>query len=791
MANDQDQIAALLQKLELLLKKQQDFNIEVNEIRRDVQILKNTEAVSHTEIHNEPLNQPDAEVVEKVTFDFHEQPNKEEPVESKTEPLQVPLEPSRPTVEKISKPKSKSDLEKFIGENLINKIGILITVIGVVIGAKYSIENNLISPLTRIILGYLMGLGLVGFGFKLKAKYENYSAVLLSGALAILYFITFAAYDLYALLPQFMAFSLMVLCTVFGVVASLNYNKQVIAHIGLVGAYGVPFLLSDNSGNTHVLFSYMTLINIGILVISLKKYWKALYYVSFIFTWLIYGAWSIFSREEADFYMAFSFLISFFLIFYGTFLAFKLVKSEQFKVGDIILILLNSFIFYGLGISLLYGYEDGESFLGLFTLSNALVHFVITLFIYKKKLADPKLFFLTSGFVLTFITIAIPVQLDGNWVTLIWAFEAALLFWIGRAKNVSFYEYLSYILALLSIFSLTMDWTETYVGYGYNEGTYTATPLLNTTLLTSLLCVVCYGFMTWIQHKYDIVKKTVASKVMSLGLPALLILTLYFSLYFEVEYYWNDAFEASKIEVTGSDSNGYPNYDYNLKDFGAIWTLFFTMLFVGLISFVNALKIKNKVLGIVALSSGLVVVLSFLASGLYTLSELRENYLTQELSEFYSIGKYNVYIRYVGFVFLAFLLYALRTLAQQDFMKIKYKIPFEILVHIALIWIASSELLNWMDLAGSEHSYKLGLSILWGLYALLLIALGIWKNKKYLRVGAIILFSFTLIKLFFYDISSLNTISKTIVFVSLGILLLIISFLYNKYKHIIADEPEK
>ena len=123
-------------------------------------------------------------------------------------------------------------------------------------------------------------------------------------------------------------------------------------------------------------------------------------------------------------------------------------------------------------------------------------------------------------------------------------------------------------------------------------------------------------------------------------------------------------------------------------------------------------------------------------------------------------------------------------------MKINYKVPFEIVMHISIIWISSSELLNWMDLSGSEQSYKLGLSILWGLYALLLIALGIWKKKKHLRIGAIILFSFTLIKLFFYDISSLNTISKTIVFVSLGVLLLIISFLYNKYKHIIADETE-
>ncbi|WP_205944086.1 DUF2339 domain-containing protein [Pedobacter sp. HDW13] len=64
------------------------------------------------------------------------------------------------------------------------------------------------------------------------------------------------------------------------------------------------------------------------------------------------------------------------------------------------------------------------------------------------------------------------------------------------------------------------------------------------------------------------------------------------------------------------------------------------------------------------------------------------------------------------------------------------------------------------------------------------------KNKKHLRIGAMVLFGITLIKLFVYDIAYLSTISKTIVFVSLGILLLIISFLYNKYKHLIIDDVE-
>jgi uncharacterized membrane protein len=112
---------------------------------------------------------------------------------------------------------------------------------------------------------------------------------------------------------------------------------------------------------------------------------------------------------------------------------------------------------------------------------------------------------------------------------------------------------------------------------------------------------------------------------------------------------------------------------------------------------------------------------------------------------------------------------------------------YDILLHLSAVWILSSELVNWMTIAGSTQSFKLGMSILWGTYALFVVVLGIWKKKKHLRIGAIVLFGATLLKLFFYDLSDLDTISKTILFVSLGTLLLIISFLYNKYTRMIDD----
>ena len=104
--------------------------------------------------------------------------------------------------------------------------------------------------------------------------------------------------------------------------------------------------------------------------------------------------------------------------------------------------------------------------------------------------------------------------------------------------------------------------------------------------------------------------------------------------------------------------------------------------------------------------------------------------------------------------------------------------------------ILSSELINILDLTHTSGSYKLALSILWGVFCLFLISMGLAQNKKFLRISAMVLFGITLLKLFFYDIAYLSTIAKTIVFVSLGVLLLIISFLYNKYKHLIIDDVE-
>ena len=323
MNENHENLDRLLEKLEALQKKQEMFSREIFHLRTEVSRLKSAEVRSSADVSNSESSEPEiAGTIEK-------------PVVHEPETTVVQIEESKPDVEMYPQPESSreehSSLEKFIGENLINKIGIGITVIGVSLGVKYTIDHDLISPLVRILLGYLAGIILLVVGLRLKSQYKNYSAVLVSGSTAIMYFITYAAFTFYSLIPQTVAFALMVAFTVYTVYTALQYDMQVIALIGQVGAYAIPFLLSNDPGQAVILLSYVAIINIGILVISIKKYWEPLYFAAFVITWLIYFSWyGSQNRYNRDYDLAFLFLAINFAIFYVAFMAYKVTKKEKF-----------------------------------------------------------------------------------------------------------------------------------------------------------------------------------------------------------------------------------------------------------------------------------------------------------------------------------------------------------------------------------------------------------------------------------------------------------------------------
>lgn len=776
MENNQ-KIDELIKRLEELSRKQEFFGREINNLRSEIQFLKLNQSSTQIKDHSE-ITEVKPEVSEQII-----------PI---SEPKILIEEPIIPKVEIPKKPKQPSDLEKIIGESWLNKIGILGIIIGVTILGKYSIDNNLISPLTRIILGYVMGIGLLGFAIKLKEKFESYSAVLVSGAMAIFYFITYFAYSFYGLIPQLVAFGLMVIFTVFTVFAALKYNRVVIAIIGLVGAYAVPFLLSNNSGNVNTLFTYISIINFGILVVSIKKYWKYLYYVSFAFTWIIYAFWyfdSYYLDEPKIKITGLVFSTIFFLMFYAVAITNRIIQKEKLVKPDIILLLLNSFIYFGLGYGIL---QEGNTaaYLGLFTLINALIHFAVGYIIRTKNITDQNLLYLVIGLVFTFITIAIPVQLNGNWVTLSWIALSVLLFWIGRTKKVVTYEKISYVIMFLSFVSLIHDWE--------SLDFHKIKPFLNISFLTSILVMLGFGYIVYLDRKkefYTSENQNRATSVMNITLPIILVLVSYFTFSIEINMYFENWFANTSFKGTMPENGHTANtmYNYNILSLKTITLIGYSVLFFAVLSFLNILKIKNKTLGVTAIIFTLISFVAAQTGGLYVLGELREAYIDRDLNKYYQIGFGNVLIRYLLFAIIAFAIYTLFKYIKQDFMQsLKKNLKFiaEFALYVSILCFLSNELITWLDLAGNKSVFKLGLSILWGVYALILIYIGIFKRRKYLRIAAIILFAITLLKLLFYDVAGMNTLSKIIVFISLGILLLIISFLYNKFKDKITEDEK-
>jgi len=763
----EDKLTQLISRLDQLMDRQDLLANQIRDLKKEVSVIESSEKSGIDETGKVDPQKPAKEL--------YTTPAKESP---RARAIKSSLE-SKPVEPKSGK--MSIDVEKFIGENLINKIGIAITIFGVGIGAKYAIDNQLISPLVRIISGYLIGAALFGFAIVLKTKYKNFSAVLMSGALSIVYFITFFAYDFYELMPQLLAFIIMVLITSLAIYSALSYSRQVIAHIGLVGAYAVPFLLSNETGNVVVLFSYMAIINIAILIVSFKKYWKPLFYSSLGFTWLIFYKWFETNYlDESYFLISLVFAIVFYIIFYLTFLAYKLIKSEAYEKEDIVLLLFNSFVFYGIGYLILSGNDSAKSFLGLFTALNGLVHFAISMLI-GRKLVDRNLYKMIIGLSLVFVTISILVQLDGQWVTLLWIGEAAVLFWLGRTKT-SFYEKIAYFLILISFFSLLHDWNISYNNYSPEYPDSYISPVFNIYLLSSIIYILTFSGIIWLSmtKKYARPVLKGVPQMISVLLPFMYVVALFGTFSIEIWNYWSQLYLDSGMTI-----NGEMTFDEDLVRFKNIWMINYSLLFFAILNLVNIHRFQNSRIGGFGFIAGLLTIFIFLTSGLYELSELRESYLYQDLARYYARDFFHIMTRYFSIIFVFLVLYSCYEIIVQEIMKEKVKKFFDIFFHITIVWILSSELINWLDILGSTNSDKLGLSLLWGLYSIFLIGRGIQMQRKHLRVGAISLFGITLIKLFFYDISNMETLPKTAVFIGLGILMLVASFLYNKYKDVI------
>lgn len=680
------------------------------------------------------------------------------PVEEKVVVEKQEVFPVSPKIKTPSKPKKKArqiNYEKYIGENLFGKIGILILVIGVGLFVKYAIDRDWINEVFRTALGFATGIGLLVISGKLRKTYLTFSSLLAGGAFAVFYVTVAMAYHYYGLFSQASAFILLIIFTILVTVLSVLYNRRELAIIALIGGFISPFLVSDGMGSYMVLFVYVSILNLGMFGLSLYKKWGELPLICFAATYLILGGYI----WTADLDIARSpqllHLILFSSLFYLTFLlpVVSILNTGNNKISHLLLaeVSLNNFIYLFFCLYFFREMQPEQDLKGLFPLGIALVNGAIA-FIVSRRLTENKIIYpALTGLALTFVSIAIPVQLEGTFITLLWACELVIVLWLFTRFRMVIYEYFSIALLFLTNASYLMDMENAIMEGGVVP--LFANGMFATGIFTGLALLVWCWLMNREKEMFQVANNVL--KYSPFNAFALLngcaILYIAFILEFLL----------------------------NVKDSHLSVELAQTFTAAALLALLLCLKKRFPV----AVYSGCYAFGLFLSVCLYGICAFAYPDIQEQLAES---------LKWISFVIIAvhIWLFAKSYYAVYSFhLKVSNRMTGLLsLLSTVLLVIGVNTFLKEVGYSGETSA---GFSISLIIAGFVEMSLGMRLHQKFLRMVSLLTFGIVLVKLILVDIWLLPTVGKIIIFIILGVILLILSFLYQKLKKVLFEGDGK
>jgi uncharacterized membrane protein len=313
---------------------------------------------------------------------------------------------------------------------MLVRVGVVILFIGVAFLLRYVAEHTHV-PIELRLSGVALGaVVLLALGWRLRRKRLGYALALQGGGIGILYLTVFASLRLFHVLPPGPAFAVLVLLSAFSAALAILQNSMAFALLAIGCGFLAPVLASTGEGNHVVLFSYYGVLNLGILAIAWFKAWRPLNAAGFLFTFVIGTVWGVLKYRADLFATTEPFLIAFFLLYVAIAILFSLRQRP-----------------------ILRGYVDGTIVFGVpvvaFGLQSAMVHdwpfasaysaiavsamyLALAWLIHRGQRENQRLLveaFMALG--VAFLTLAVPLALDGRWSAATWALEGAALVWVG------------------------------------------------------------------------------------------------------------------------------------------------------------------------------------------------------------------------------------------------------------------------------------------------------------------------------------------------------------------------
>lgn len=667
-------------------------------------------------------------------------PNNGNEVEQKTIPE---------TIQDNSEPENDrlAPVFDFIKQNVLTIIGIFTLVLGIGYFVKYAIDKNWIGESARMGIGFLAGSLLIITAHFIRKNYTVFSSIIMGGGIAVFYFTTTIAFREYHLFIQNMAFAITCAITLLSIFLSYRYNSETLIIFSLFGGFLAPLMISTGQSNYIFLFTYLSLLNIGMLITVYLKNWKSVGWIAFIFTAIYLYFWT---TEKTDLSSIIFYIITY-IIFYA-FALYNYFKTKLLSKLDILMLVLINFssIIGSVYIFSILKYEP----LSVFPLSFALINIFFAFREYQDKKFERN-YSVFAGIGIGLLTLAVALQFKTHLITSVWAIEASLLLYIWKKTGHNIFKIFFYLLFPLVILSQMMTWTE------YINNKKHLTLIFNPVFLTSLL-VIASCFFNLILLKKESKEKSDAEffqnafKVLCFGV-------IYFSILFELIYQLSSQH----------------------------FIVIITYSFLYSIILTTLLLILNKRLSISEdLEDLLIYGLLFLFIAHITNSQIVDAVITKEIGlSFY----------WVHLIYLAPLLYLIvKLIPRSEFLKQK---AGYLLISITCILSVSFELYRiYIFLNGTtyqnifqlqEHFSILYLPIIWAVLSCGSIFAGLKKNIPELNKIGFGLLGITILKLYLYDVWQMDNVSRIIAFIILGIILLLSSFMFQKFKNMLKNLVDK
>ncbi|MBU3925158.1 DUF2339 domain-containing protein [Patescibacteria group bacterium] len=451
--------------------------------------------------------------------------------------------------------------EAEIGLKWLGRIGILALIFGVAFFLKYAFENNWIGEAGRVAIGILSGMVLIYLGDYLRQKYTSYASTLTGGGIAVLYLSIYSSFAYYRLIDQIPAFIAMMIITAIGAFLAIRYERINLAVLSILGGFLTPILLSTGANNQIGLFSYMTILNLGVLAISFYRNWQKLNLLGLIATLFLYFGWSAAHYDASQLFLTEAFLTLWFIIYSVAIVSHNILSKKKADISDLALIILNGLAYFGISYFLLA--KDYGDYLGFFTVLLAAVYFIFAYVSYQVNSEDKELALFFPGLSIFFLTISAPIQFDGVWVTIAWAVEAVALVMGGfYLKN---YAMRFFAWALLGIVVMRLIFIDNY----QTASTMDYILIFNKRFLIFMAGVVSFSAVYYLYSKYEALVKNKELKAKAAALFLINFLLLW-NLSAEVSVYFSNQIKFQNMaavypqcQMWDYDSRG--NYTENIR----------------------------------------------------------------------------------------------------------------------------------------------------------------------------------------------------------------------------------